>query len=41
MLETRRRWAEEDGLDPEMIEGLYNALVSYFIDREMQRWRET
>ncbi|MBA2533873.1 MAG: isochorismate lyase [Rubrobacter sp.] len=41
MLETRRRWAEENGLDPEVIEGLYRTLTSYFIDREMHEWRET
>jgi len=41
MLETRRRWAEENGLDPDLVEGLYRTLLSYFIDREMQEWRET
>ena len=39
MFEARRRWAEENGLDPDMIEDLYHALVSYFVDREMDRWR--
>ncbi|MBA2713608.1 MAG: chorismate mutase [Rubrobacteraceae bacterium] len=41
MLETRRRWADENGLDPDVIESLYRTLLSYFIDREMQEWRET
>ena len=41
MLETRRRWAEENGLDPDVIEDLYRTLISYFIDREMHEWRET
>ena len=41
MLETRRRWAEEEGLSPEVIEAVYETLVSYFIDREMDRWRKT
>jgi isochorismate pyruvate lyase len=41
MLEARRRWAEEHGLDPDVIEALYRTLVSYFVDREMQRWRSS
>ncbi|MBA3635873.1 MAG: isochorismate lyase [Actinomycetota bacterium] len=41
MLAERRRWAEESGLDPDVIEDIYRTLISYFIDREMQRWRET
>jgi isochorismate pyruvate lyase len=41
MLEARRRWAEEEGLSPEVIEAVYETLVTYFIDREMARWRDT
>jgi isochorismate pyruvate lyase len=41
MLETRRRWAEENGLDPDVIEDLYRTLVSFFVDREMHQWRKT
>jgi isochorismate pyruvate lyase len=41
MLEARRRWAEENGLDPSVIEDLYRTLVSYFVDREMDEWRKT
>jgi len=40
MLAQRRRWAEEAGLDPDVIEGIYRTLVSYFVDREMKGWRE-
>jgi isochorismate pyruvate lyase len=40
MLETRRRWAVENGLDPHVIEGLYSNLVSYFVDRELDEWRK-
>ena len=40
MLETRRRWAEENGLDPDVIEDLYRTLVSFFVDREMHQWRK-
>jgi isochorismate pyruvate lyase len=39
MFEARRRWAEVNGLDPDMIEDLYHTLVSYFVDREMGEWR--
>ncbi len=41
MLEARRRWAEEEGLSPETIEAVYETLVTYFVDREMDRWRNT
>ena len=41
MIETRRRWAEEEGLSPQAIEDVYETLVSCFIDREMDRWRKT
>lgn len=39
MLEERRRWAAEEGLDPEAIKGLFRDLVDYFIAREMRDWR--
>ena len=39
MLKERRRWAEEEGLSPEVIEAVYETLVSYFVDRELDRWR--
>lgn len=39
MLEARRRWADEEGLSPEMIEKLYRTLISHFIDRELGHWR--
>jgi isochorismate pyruvate lyase len=41
MLEARRQWAEEEGLSPEVIEDVYETLVSYFVDREMDRWRNS
>ena len=41
MLESRRRWAEEEGLSPRVIEAVYETLVSYFVDRELDRWRRT
>ncbi|WP_415038193.1 isochorismate lyase [Alcanivorax sp.] len=35
MLETRRDWAEQEGLDADMVEKLYRDLVEHFIQREM------
>lgn len=40
-ISERRRWAEEEGLDPDTIEELYKNLISYFVNREMQGWRAT
>ncbi len=34
VLRTRRQWAEEAGLDPDVIEEIYVRLVQYFIDEE-------
>jgi isochorismate pyruvate lyase len=39
MLEQRRRWAEEEGLSPDVIEELYRGLIDYFIRREMEDWK--
>lgn len=39
MLQKRRVWAEEAGLNPDMIEKLYTDLVNYFIQQEMQKWK--
>lgn len=39
MLETRRRWAEEVGLNPDVIEKMYRDLIGYFINRELKDWR--
>lgn len=36
MREERRRWAEEEGLSPEVIEDLFLRLVYYFVNREMK-----
>lgn len=40
MLLQRREWALEQGLNPDVIEKLYADLVSYFIQEEMERWKE-
>ena len=39
MLQQRRVWAEEYGLNPDAIEKLYRDLVNHFIEEEMKRWR--
>jgi isochorismate pyruvate lyase len=39
MLEQRRVWAAEEGLNPEVIEKLYRDLVNYFINEELQNWQ--
>lgn len=39
MLEERRRWAEEESLNPEVIEKIYRDLISYFVNRELDDWR--
>lgn len=38
MLQQRRLWAEENGLNPDAIEKLYSDLVNHFIEEEMKRW---
>lgn len=38
VLEQRRIWAEEFGLNPDAIEKLYRDLVSYFIEEELKHW---
>jgi len=40
MLARRRGWAEKENLDPDFVEGLYKSIVSHFIGREMNHWRE-
>ncbi|HEY1216552.1 MAG TPA: isochorismate lyase [Bryobacteraceae bacterium] len=39
MLEQRRAWAEESGLNPDMVERLYRDLVSYFIAEEQKHFQ--
>ena len=39
MLEQRRQWAEELGLNPDAIEKLFSDLVSHFIAEELKRWQ--
>ena len=39
MLARRREWAEEEGLAPDFVEGLYRNIVSHFVGREMDHWQ--
>lgn len=34
MLQTRREWAEQVGLSPDVVEDLFDRLVAYFISEE-------
>ena len=36
VLECRRKWAEEKGLCPDVIEEIYDKLIAYFINEEMK-----
>ncbi len=36
VLQQRRQWAEEQGLDPNVIEEIYTRLIQYFISEEMK-----
>lgn len=38
MILQRRQWAQEENLDPDMIEQVYRRLVAYFVNREMQEF---
>jgi isochorismate pyruvate lyase len=40
MLTVRRAWAEREGLDPAVIEDLYRRLVAWFIQRELEHWKQ-
>jgi isochorismate pyruvate lyase len=39
MLQQRREWAQESGLNPDIVEKLYRDLVNYFIDEELKYYR--
>jgi isochorismate pyruvate lyase len=41
MLQQRRVWAEEEGLDADVIEKMYQDLVNHFIDEEMKHWKQS
>jgi isochorismate pyruvate lyase len=39
MLQQRRVWAQEQGLNHDVIEKMYTDLVNYFIEEEMKHWQ--
>lgn len=39
MLQQRRAWAEEEGLNADTIKKMYRDLVNHFIEEEMKHWR--
>ncbi|PTS99310.1 isochorismate-pyruvate lyase [Pedobacter sp. HMWF019] len=39
MLLERRKWAEMQSLDPDVIEKLYTDLVHHFIAEELKHWK--
>lgn len=39
MMQQRRIWAEEQGLNPDVIEKLYQDLVTYFMNEELHHWK--
>jgi len=39
MLEQRRGWASNEGLNPDAIEKMYRDLVNHFIKEEMSKWQ--
>ena len=41
MLKRRRIWAEEEGLDADVIEKMYQDLVNHFIAEEMKHWKQS
>ena len=37
----RRAWAEDEGIDPEVVEKMYRDLLSFFIESELNDWKST
>ena len=40
MLKQRKQWAEQEGLNGDVIAQLYEDLVNHFIAEEMRHWQE-
>lgn len=41
LLQDRRAWATEEGLDAELIEKMYRDLLTFFIEEETNDWKST
>lgn len=39
MLQQRREWAIESGLNPDVVENLYRDLVNYYIEEELKHYK--
>ena len=39
MLQQRREWAGESGLNPDVVENIYRDLVSYYIEEELKHYK--
>ena len=40
MLKQRKNWAEQENLNPDVIENIYQDLVDYFINEELEDWKK-
>jgi isochorismate pyruvate lyase len=41
VLDTRRDWAEEAGLDGDVVRGLYRDIVTYCVGEEKKHWERS
>jgi isochorismate pyruvate lyase len=41
VLDTRREWAEQAGLDGDVIRGLYRDIVTYCVGEEKKQWEQS
>ena len=39
MLQQRREWAQESGLNPDVVENIYRDLVNYYIEEELIHYK--
>ena len=39
VISQRRAWAEEEGLDPEVVERIYRTLIDHFVTEELKELR--
>ena len=39
MLQQRREWALESGLNPDVVENIYRDLVNYYIEEELKHYK--
>jgi Chorismate mutase type II. len=39
MLQQRREWAQESGLNPDVVENIYRDLVNYYIEEELKHYK--